>query len=739
MVEPVRGMDAQSAFRATFEAVKMKRNNLGIWGVMLGLWAGGPCVEAAHTRAELVLEATRARPGEVVWAGLHLRMDPEWHTYWRNPGASGMATKISWDLPEGISAGPIHWPPPEKYGEDDLATYVYHDEVVLLIPLRVASNQPPGRWTLKGKASWLECKEVCVPGSAEVSAVLEVGTERQASAAAGLIQQWRNRLPQDGAGLGFRAVWDAPAGRDRERPVVLEWAGPDAIGPAADFFPYEAEDFEIQAPGTRLPADPGKVRLRKVVQTFTGNWPSEIAGIVVTGQGAAVRAWEVRATVQEPAGSALGSPTSNKGPGAGPSGGLGWMLGYAFLGGLILNVMPCVLPVIALKILGFVNQAGEDRRRILRLGWVYTLGVLASFAALAGLVIGLQGAGRQAGWGIQFGNPYFLIGMTILVTLIALNLFGVFEVTLGGRTMDSAAQWASRPGAAGAFFSGLLTTVLATSCTAPFLGVAVGFAFVQPPWVVVLVLLTVGLGLAFPYLLLSWQPGWLRWLPRPGPWMEHFKVAMGFPMLGAAVWLLSLVEAHYGDRTWWLAWFLVLLGVAAWFFGTFWQRGRSRRGLGLFAALVVLVVGYVGLLEGAMHWREPAAVTTGADVSGVAAKGDAIPWQPWSPEAVAAARAAGRPVLVDFTARWCLTCQANKKFALEVPSVRAKLREVNAVALIGDYTHFPDAITQELKRFGRAGVPLVLVYPADPSREPLVLPEALTPGIVLEALEKAAR
>lgn len=697
------------------------------------------CVEAAHTRAQLVLEATQARPGEVVWAGLHLRMDPEWHTYWRNPGASGMATKIAWDLPEGITAGPIHWPPPEKYGEGELATYVYHDEVVLLIPLHVASNQPPGRWTLKGKVSWLECKEVCVPGSAEVSAVLEVGVERRASAAAGLIQQWRGRLPEDGAGLGFRAVWDAPPGAGRERPLVLEWAAEGMSGAGADFFPYEADDYEMQAPSTRLPADPARVRLRKVVQTFTGNWPAEIAGIVVAGDGVRSRAWEVRAKIQEPEGASAGSPAASSGIGPSSLRGLAWVLGYAFLGGLILNVMPCVLPVIALKILGFVNQAGEDRRQILRLGWVYTLGVLASFAALAVLVIGLQAAGRQAGWGIQFGNPYFLIAMTILVTLIALNLFGVFEVTAGGRAMDSAAQWASRPGAAGAFFSGLLTTVLATSCTAPFLGAAVGFAFVQPPWVVLLVLLTVGLGLAFPYLVLSWQPGWLRWLPKPGPWMEHFKVAMGFPMLAAAVWLLSLVEAHYGDRTWWLAWFLVLLSVAAWLFGTFWQRGRSRRGAGLVAALIVLGAGYVGLLEGAMHWREPAASNVGPNVSGSVGKGDAIPWQPWSPEAVAAARAAGRPVLVDFTARWCLTCQANKKFALEVPSVRAKLRELNAVALLGDYTHFPEAITQELKRFGRAGVPLVLVYPADPTREPLVLPEALTPGIVLEALEKAAR
>jgi len=717
----------------------MKPSRVWVGWLTLALCSIVPGMEAAHTRARLVLEHAEVRPGDTVWAGVHLQMDPEWHTYWRNPGASGMATKIAWELPEGITAGPICWPPPEKYGEGELTTYVYHREVVLLVPIQVDSNRPPGRLTLKAKVSWLECKEVCLPGSAEVSGELEVGPTRQASAEAGLIEHWQQRLPREGSALGFRAWWDAPAGSSRIRPVVLEWGGPEATRPTADFFPYEADEFEVEALTTRLPSEPYKVRVRKRVQTFSGDWPTELAGLVVAGEGAEVRAWEVRARVAEPGGPTAGLLNSGSGTSGGFSGGLGWVLGYAFLGGLILNVMPCVLPVIALKILGFVTQAGQNRRQIRRLGWVYGLGVLASFAALAVLVIGLQAAGRHAGWGIQFGNPYFLVGMTVLLTLIALNLFGLFEIALGGRVLDSAVQWAGQQGAAGAFFSGLLTTLLATSCTAPFLGAAVGFAFVQPPWVVLLVLLTVGAGLAFPYVVLSWHPGLLRWLPRPGPWMEHFKVAMGFPMLGAAVWLLSLAEAHYGERIWWLAWFLVLLALAAWLFGTFWQRGTVRRGLGLASAVAVVAAGYVWLLEGSMQWRNPIVGGAGTASAASTVEGDSIAWQPWSPEAVAAARAAGRPVLVDFTARWCLTCQVNKKFALEVPSVRAKLREINAVALVGDYTHFPDAITQELKRFGRAGVPLVLVYPADPTRETLVLPEALTPGIVLDALEKAAR
>ncbi|MCS7090026.1 MAG: protein-disulfide reductase DsbD family protein [Verrucomicrobiota bacterium] len=712
-------------------------NQLRVWLVsgcfLLSLSAQATL--AAHTQARLVLSQTEAPPGSTVWTGIHLRMDPGWHTYWRNPGSSGLATEVQWELPEGITAGAIHWPPPEKYGEDDLTTYVYHEEVVLLVPLTLAQDIRPGRYELRARVSWLECKEVCLPGSAQVSAFLLIGSRFDPSAEHVWLEQWRERLPKDGAALGFGAWWDAPASTgSRMRPVVLEWKKLESGPVSWDFFPFAAANHEVKAPTTFLPSEAALVRVRKQVESFTSDWPEELAGLVVVRGNDRVRAWEVRAKVQEWIG---GARSSGQGSDLAPavSLGLARVLVYAFVGGLILNVMPCVLPVIALKILGFVRQAREDPRRVRFLGLIYTLGVLASFALLAGLVIGLQWGGRQAGWGIQFGNPYFLVGMTVLVTLVALNLFGVYEVTLSGQALSRAAGLVSQEGAAGAFFSGLLTTVLATSCTAPFLGVAVGFAFAQPPWVVVLVLLTVGAGLAFPYLALSWQPGWLRWLPKPGVWMEHFKVAMGFPMMGAVVWLLSLVEAHYGERTWYLAYFLVLLAVATWLFGVFWQRRSPRRVIALCVAILFLAAGYIGLLEGSMRWREPER-NSSTTVQNAA---DGIAWRPWSPEAVERARREGRVVLVDFTARWCLTCQMNKKFALEVPSVREKLRALDVVTLQADYTHFPENITQELQRFGRAGVPLVVVYPSNPAREPLVLPEALTAGIVLDALERASQ
>jgi len=398
--------------------------------------------------------------------------------------------------------------------------------------------------------------------------------------------------------------------------------------------------------------------------------------------------------------------------------------------------MPCVLPVIALKVLGFVQQSRESPATVRKHGLVYAVGVLASFLVLAGIVVGVQQAGKLASWGMQFGNPKFVVAMTVLVTLVALNLFGVFEVILGGSAMGAASQLASKEGTAGAFFNGVLATALATPCTAPFLGAALGFAFSQPPMIVVLMFLTVGLGLALPYVLLSWNPAWMKFLPKPGAWMEKFKIAMGFPMLATAAWIgFDVGSAHFGKRVFWLGIFLVVLALAAWVWGEFVQRGRKRVGLARGIALVLLLAGYFGILERQLHWRSMASAGT----TTIDHQPGGIAWKRWSPEAVAEARAAGRPVFVDFTADWCVTCQANKKTSIEIPSVEAKLKELNAVALLGDNTLAPDNIVLELKKFGRAGVPLVLVYPRDASKPAIVLPELLTPGIVLDALEKAGK
>jgi len=723
---------------------------------------------ATRTHVRLLLPVEVATPGQTVMAGLEMKMDTGWHTYWINPGEAGKSTEISLNLPRGITAGPIQWPVPEKYDWATLINYVYHDEAILFIPLKVAADAPEGKVELKAGVDWLECDEECVPGRAEVRASLTIGSASKPSEHQARLEAAQASLPKPGAALQVRAWWETP-GQDGKRPFFLNWKKGEGAE-QFDFYPYEGDTFLIQPATEVLPVASGRAVVRKVVESFDGKWPARIAGLVVEKEasGKVVGSYTVDARVANSAEEAAAPPTRSAPPGppaesasappaenvaqsaadASPAPGAGNLqlnfleaIAYAFLGGLILNIMPCVLPVISLKILGFVNQSKEHPGRVRMLGMVYVLGVVASFTLLALLVIGVTLAGRAASWGMQFGNPYFLIGMIVLVMLVALNLFGLFEVHLGSRTLGAASELAGKEGAGGAFFNGVLATALATPCTAPFLAPALGFAVFQPPAVVLLLFVVAALGLAFPYVLLSWNPAWLRYLPKPGPWMVRFKVAMGFPMLATGIWLFSILERHYGgDGILWVGLFLVMVALAAWTYGEFVQRGRRGKGMAMAVTVAVLLGGYLVALEQGLDWRHPAyAAATAAEPAtrSTTIVRAGIRWEPWSPAAVQKARAQGRPVLVDFTADWCLTCKANEKTSLNIDSVRRKLEEINAVTLIADNTLVREDIARELHKYQRAGVPLVLVYPGDPSAPPLVLPSVLTPGIVLNALDKA--
>ena len=698
----------------------------------------------SHTRASLLLDAASARPGETVTAAIRLQMDPGWHTYWRNPGESGLPTSIAWTLPPGITAGEIQWPPPEPYESGGLTTYVYHDEVLLLVPLALGDTVKPGPALLQARVDWLECQVACVPGSAPVQATLEIGADRQPSPHAALIQSWQARIPRPDPARAVTATWQEPP-TSNTATFILQGSVDSMLHPA-DFYPYAHEDYEIAPAVTRQPSPEGTFRLAKNLKRFADSFPREIAGILVqpAAAGSPARAVEIRVPLppiggQTPSGSGS-SPAEpfagTAGPGT-PKASLLLMLLFAFLGGLILNIMPCVLPVIALKILGFVQQSKEAPERVRRLGLMYGFGVLLSFLAIAIVVVSVQQAGGGASWGMQMQNPYFRLALLVVVLLVALNLFGVFEIVIGGTAMGAAAKLTTREGYPGAFFNGILATALGTSCTAPVLAIAVGFAFTQSPAIIVLMFLTIGLGLASPYVLLSWRPGWLRFLPKPGAWMHKFKVAMGFPMLGTAVWMFEFTAPSYGPGgVLWLGMFLAVIALTVWVWGEFIQRGTRRKGLAAMICLGLLAGAYVVILEGQLHWRNPVGNTASAGV--FKDTPDGLEWRPWSPVAVEDARRSGHVVLVDFTAKWCPNCRSNKKFAIDIPSVRDRMRQLNAIALRADYTDRDPRITEELKRYGRAGVPLVLVFPTDPSRPPLVLPELLTPGIVLEALDQAA-
>ncbi|MBI3418222.1 MAG: thioredoxin family protein [Verrucomicrobia bacterium] len=689
---------------------------------------------ASRIHPRLILSADTARPGETIYAGIELRLDPGWHTYWRNGGDSGGPPTIDWKLPKGVTAGEILWPPPIKHDDKGLITFNYEENTSLIVPLTVANDAPTGRLEINADLSWFECEQqTCVQGAGKVNASLNVGNESKPSPDAAKVDAWRKKLPRIDPSLVIRASWGTENTKD-SRVLLIDWEPKEKIS-APDFFHDAVENLEIAGTTEVVQNDAGKITLRKVIKKLEGEWPSQLRGILVGKSEASqsVIAYEAKLLLPSaPPGRTAAHATAIVKPALAP------MLLFAFLGGLILNIMPCVLPVIALKILGFVNQAKQSPAEVRRLGLIYALGVLVSFLVLAGVVVGVKQAGQAASWGMQFQNSRFVVAMTALVTLVALNLFGVFEITLTGGAMGAASELAGKEGKAGAFFNGVLATMLATPCTAPFLGAALGFAFTQSTTIIVVIFLTVGLGLAAPYVMLCWQPAWLKFLPRPGAWMEKFKIAMGFPMLATAVWLYTLAVPTFGDGAdFWFGLFLVVLALAAWVWGEFVQRGRKRKGLSLAIVIALLAVGYVYILEKQLRWRSPAPQSTSGSIR--KSDPDGIDWQPWSPEAVAAARKLGRPILVDFTAKWCPTCQVNARTSLEIPSVRAKLKELNAVTLIENSWKKNSTVVAELNRYGRAGVPLVLVYPKDPQAEPFVLPSLLTPGIVLDYLAKAAK
>lgn len=673
----------------------------------------------SYTSAQLILDASAARPGDTILAAIQLKSTDGWHTYWRNSGDDGaggpvgQATRIDWTLPPGITAGPIQWPVPHKYVEKEFHTHII-DEGTLVVPLTLGASAPQGLQTIGAKVRWLECKEECVPGQATLTAQFTVGSESKPSANAELVRSAIALLPSTNS-VSARAYWEAGP-EANPRPLVIEW---DPVGAQTgfDFFPYEKQT-EVSAKTQSMPVEGGKPRLRKWVAKGDSGWPSSVKGVLATTTANPRAAAEVTLSIAQPAANsnAIASvPTV-----------IAWgsvlpMLGFAFIGGLLLNIMPCVLPVLALKILGFVNQAKSDPKYVRQLGLIYGLGVIVSFVALATIALLVQKAGGVAGWSTAFQNPGFRIGLTVLMTLVALNLFGLFEVTLHPTATEAAFVYASKEGPAGAFFNGVLAAALATPCTAPFLGAAIGFAFTQPPVILLLFFVTAGLGLALPFVVLCWKPAWLKLLPRPGHWMERFKIAMGFPMLATAIWLFWFTATRMGEAgVLWFGLCLVTLAASAWVWGEFVQRTHTRRAAGIVATLVLAAFSLFYLLPKASERSK-------------------IQWQKWSPEAVARAVAEGHPVLVDFTADTCLNCKFNKKTSIEIASTIRKLDELKVISFEGDFTDADPAIAQELTRHGRRGVPLVLVYSKVPGKDPKVLPTLLTPDIVHEALDWAAK
>ena len=654
----------------------------------------------------LLADSTAVEPGRPFTLGIRFKLEEGWHLYWRFPGDSGAAPQVEWQLPPGFEAGPIQWPLPHLLrAEGDLFTNVYEEELLLPVEIRPPSALPAAPFVIKAKLKWYACKETCLPGAEEVS--LEMNAGKATAANEALFSLWRSRLPEAGP-APFESEWKrTPEGWQ----VTVRGNG---ITGKTELFPIPPPGLAAEHPellSTKAGEITFKVRAPEAALSAQG-W----RGLVVLQADDGTRkGWEVQET-----GGTSGSQAKQASEGQEmPEGGLAGVLWAAFLGGLLLNLMPCVLPVIALKILGFTQQAGQEPKRVLRLGLSFCAGVFAFFLALAGAVIGLKAAGSSLNWGFQFQNPWILAGLISAVFVFGLNLIGVFEITLSGGTNAALSSLAGKQGHGGAFMHGAFTTLLGTSCTAPYLGVTLGFAMSQPAPVVIAIFLTIAAGMSLPYLVLTSNPTLLKFLPKPGLWMERLKQLMGFMMLAVAAWLLGVLGNARGlDAISGASAFLLVLGFCCWLLGIL-----RNRALALLFSLLLSAGGFFQFLYVPLR-------TSASGVRGTSTEG----WEPFSPERLLAERTAGRPVFVDFTADWCVNCKVNERVALSRPEVLAAFEKRGVVKLKADWTSDDPVVTAELKKFGRASVPFYLLYPPG-TAEPHVFPSLLTPGIVLSALE----
>jgi thiol:disulfide interchange protein len=671
----------------------------------MGVGSGGSAYAQQYNGKELVkpslISDVRAiQPGQKFRVGVLYRIEPGWHIYWKYSGDSGLPTKIEWQFPEGFKVSNLQWPLPMRDKEPgDLEVFDYTSEVLLFADVEAPATLPPEPITMVAKTDWLVCQSLCVPGRAQLSLTL-TGGGSAVSDSAQIFQKYAALVPKQPASpvkIGFNR-----AGKNLI--AVVDGVPKDA---AIDFYPIPPEDAVIghvtrDANRLTIPID-------TEVKPIT-----RMAGVVVVGSGDTRQGYEIdEKTILAPVQSGISAPS------VGVVGVL-QMLGFAMIGGLILNFMPCVLPVISLKIFGFVSEAGIHPRKAFLLSMAFSLGIIGCFAALAAIVVLLRTAGAEIGWGFQFQDDRFIVVIACLVFAFALNLFGVYELSVSARATHGLATLATGHGYGGAFFQGVFATVLATPCTAPFLGTASAFAFAQSGWVTFLVFLFIGLGMALPYLLLAVNPKWLRYLPKPGEWMLRLKQCMGFLLAGTLLWLMWILGQMRGaDAVVQLGAILLVIAILAWIKGSFWtpvSSGRSR----IFAFMAMV---FVMLLAAGSY--------------GFVTKPSQLIWRPFSKSTLDEALASGKPVFIDFTADWCITCKTNERFAIDTAKVRQEFSKRNVVALKADWTKGDPEITQILKQYGRAGVPMYLMYPSG-SKEasPVLLPELITSQTVLDALNK---
>ena len=665
--------------------------------------------DVAHLHVQLVVPQSTLYPGGPNSAGLYFKLEQGWHIYWQNAGDSGEPPRIDWTLPEGITASPLQFPAPKRLPLGPLMDFGYEDEVLFPFSFDVAKSAKPGPAILDAKVSWLVCREVCIPGKAELGMRLMLAASAPASPTTSSVDEdlWKRGVatlpvPLPTVDKALFAV--TPTGF--RLGVTTGRRETDAV-----FFPEDQNIIDNPSPQKLSPTKDGLVLELKKDTNLQAN-PAQLKGVLELSSGRNYELTALPGTVAAPPAALTVSAAQ-----------IFRAAGLAFLGGMLLNLMPCVFPVLFLKGLALVQSGTEERHRLRAHGLVYTAGILVSFWLLVGVLLVLRAAGASLGWGFQFQSPVFLSLMAGLLFFLGLSLAGQFEI---GLTLTSTGgSLIGKQGYAGSFFTGVLAVIVATPCTAPFMGAALGYALGAPVAVTFEVFTALALGLAAPYVALTLQPAWTRFLPRPGAWMEVLKQAVSVPIFITVIWLAWVVTSGYGAEL--LAALLasfLLLAIAGWFLG----RWPAKRWATVVAVLIVASV--VALLVygqklAAESQMDKALVTSGslADHS----------WQPWSADAVQKSLAAGQPVFVDFTASWCLSCQVNERVALSRPEVQQAFAAKNVALYRADWTREDPAITEALSALGRSGVPVYALYTPGQS-DPVLLPQVLTPGVVMDAI-----
>lgn len=672
--------------------------------------------KTANVQAQLVSEVKAVKPGTPFWVALQMKIRPGWHTYWINPGDSGMATKIDWTLPKGFKAGKIVWPHPKRLPFGPLVNFGYKDEVYLLTEITPPANLPANNPVLlRGKADWLVCEKDCIPESAALSLTLPVtaSTPQKEEKWAGAFAKTRQALPKPSPWKATATVNDTEVALNVNTPELRSGQVEEV-----SFFPYKDGVINNAAPQKASFTEDGlTLRLERGYQATL---PS-VDGVMVIREKldnqSAAQAFTIQAKVGATA------PKSSKA--ASPTIPLWQVLLFAMLGGLILNLMPCVFPVLSLKALSIAQKSQQSPKEARMSGIAFTAGVLVSFAVLAGVLLGLRAVGQQVGWGFQLQSPLFVMLMAYVLFAVGLSLSGVYIV--GASLMGIGQGLVAKSGYTGEFFTGVFATVMATPCTAPFMATAIGVALSQPEPIAFTILLVLGFGLALPYLILSFTPALRKRLPKPGAWMETFQQFLAFPIYGATAWLVWVLTQQAGSDG--LAAVLtgfILIAFAAWLYQKAQVMRQFWRRVGVFAAAFAIAL---ALTLAPLASKSP--VPTAQQASQKSA------WQPYSIEKLTELRQSGKPVFVNFSASWCITCLVNERVALSQPEVTEAFRAKGVALMKADWTNRNPSITQALTSFGRSGVPLYVLYSSkSESKEPIVLPQVLTPDIVRNALKQ---